>query len=203
MTAAGAVRCCSRRVAPKRFPSAANRASVPRFNAAPARPGPEAAPGDNQRVWQMLRERLSVELKAAMKEKNERKRATLRLILAALKDRDIAARSKGVTDGIDETEILSMLQTMVKQRQESIEHYEHGGRLELAEQEREEIEIIEQFLPEQLDPNAVEAAVQSVIEELGATTIKDMGRTMAALRERYAGQMDFAKASAIVKAQLG
>jgi uncharacterized protein YqeY len=151
----------------------------------------------------MLRERLNAELKTAMKEKNARKRATLRLILAALKDRDIAARSKGVTDGIDETEILSMLQTMVKQRQESIEHYEHGGRLELAEQEREEIAIIEQFLPEQLDPNAVEQAVRDVIEELGASSIKDMGRTMAALRERYAGQMDFAKASAIVKAQLG
>jgi uncharacterized protein YqeY len=151
----------------------------------------------------MLRERLNAELKTAMKEKNERKRATLRLILAALKDRDIAARSKGVTDGIDDTEILSMLQTMVKQRQESIEHYEHGGRLELAEQEREEIEIIRQFLPEQLNEAAVEQAVRDVIAELGASSIKDMGRTMAALRERYAGQMDFAKASAIVKAQLG
>lgn len=151
----------------------------------------------------MLRERLNAELKTAMKEKNERKRATLRLILAALKDRDIAARSKGVTDGIDETEIMSMLQTMVKQRQESIEHYEHGGRLELAEQEREEIEIIRQFMPEQLDEAGVEKAVRDVIEELGASSIKDMGPTMAVLRERYAGQMDFAKASAIVKAQLG
>ncbi len=151
----------------------------------------------------MLRERLNAELKTAMKEKNERKRATLRLILAALKDRDIAARSKGVTDGIDETEIMSMLQTMVKQRQESIEHYEHGGRLELAEQEREEIEIIRQFMPEQLDEAGVEKAVSAVIEELGASSIKDMGPTMAVLRERYAGQMDFAKASAIVKAQLG
>lgn len=151
----------------------------------------------------MLRERLSAELKTAMKEKNERKRATVRLILAALKDRDIAARSKGVTDGIDEAEIMSMLQTMVKQRQESIEHYEHGGRLELAEQEREEIEIIRQFMPEQLDDAGVEAAVRETIEELGANSIKDMGRTMAVLRERYAGRMDFAKASAIVKAQLG
>ena len=138
-----------------------------------------------------------------MKEKNERKRATLRLILAALKDRDIAARSKGVTDGIDEAEIMSMLQTMVKQRQESIEHYEHGGRLELAEQEREEIEIIRQFMPEQLDAAGVEAAVREVIAALGASSIKDMGRTMAVLRERFAGQMDFAKASAIVKARLG
>ncbi len=151
----------------------------------------------------MLRDRLTAELKTAMKEKNERKRATLRLILAALKDRDIAARSKGVTDGIDETEIMAMLQTMVKQRQESIEHYEHGGRLELAEQEREEIEIIRQFMPEQLDDARLEKAVRDVIAELGASTIKDMGPTMAVLRERYAGQMDFAKASAIVKAQLG
>ncbi|MEQ8701408.1 MAG: GatB/YqeY domain-containing protein [Bauldia litoralis] len=151
----------------------------------------------------MLRDRLTAELKSAMKEKNERKRATLRLILAALKDRDIAARSKGVTDGVDETEIMAMLQTMVKQRQESIEHYEHGGRLELAEQEREEIEIIRQFMPEQLDDAGLEKAVRDVIAELGASTIKDMGPTMAVLRERYAGQMDFAKASAIVKAQLG
>jgi uncharacterized protein YqeY len=151
----------------------------------------------------MLRERLNTELKTAMKDKDVRKRATIRLILAALKDRDIAARAKGVTDGIDETEIMAMLQTMVKQREESIEHYEHGGRLELAEQEREEIEIIRGFMPEQLDDAAVEQAVRDTIAELDAKTIKDMGRTMAALRERYAGQMDFAKASAIVKVQLG
>jgi len=150
----------------------------------------------------ILRDRIKTELKDAMKAREERKTATLRLITAALKDRDIAARSKGVQDGIDETEILQMLQTMVKQRQESIDHYEQGGRLELAEQEREEIEIINSFLPQQLDEAAVEEAVGAIIDELGAGSIKDMGRTMSALRERFAGQMDFGKASAIVKARL-
>ena len=97
-------------------------------------------------------------------------------------------------DGIDETQIMGMLQTMVKQRQESIDHYEQGGRLEMAEQEREEIAIINDFLPPRLDEAAMEAAIGSVIDELGAASIKDMGRTMAALRQRYAGQMDFGKA---------
>ena len=149
-----------------------------------------------------LRARLNTELKDAMKARQPRKTATLRLILAALKDRDIASRAKGKTDGIDETEILSMLQTMVKQRQESIEHYEQGGRLELVEQEGEEIEIIEAFLPKPLDDTETERAVSEVIAELKADSIKDMGPTMSALRERYAGRMDFAKASALVKARL-
>jgi uncharacterized protein YqeY len=151
----------------------------------------------------MLREQITASLKEAMKSKEARATGTLRLIIAALKDRDIALRGKGNTDGVDEQEILQMLQTMIKQRRESIEHYENGGRLELAEQEREEITIIERFLPEQLDGDDLDAAVKGTIEELGATTIKDMGRTMTALRERYAGQMDFGKASAIVKATLG
>lgn len=150
----------------------------------------------------MLRDRIKAELKEAMKARERRKTATLRLISAALKDRDIAARTKGVPDGIDEMQILGMLQTMVKQRQESIDHYEQGGRLELAQQEREEIEIINDFLPPRLDEDAMEAAVGSVIDELGAQSIKDMGRTMAALRQRYAGQMDFGKASALVKSRL-
>lgn len=150
----------------------------------------------------MLRDRIKAELKEAMKARERRKTATLRLISAALKDRDIAARTKGVPDGIDEMQILGMLQTMVKQRRESIDHYEQGGRLELAEQEREEIEIINDFLPPRLDEDAIEAAVGSVIDELGAASIKDMGRTMAELRERYAGQMDFGKASALVKSRL-
>ncbi len=150
----------------------------------------------------MLRDRIKAELKEAMKARERRKTATLRLISAALKDRDIAARTKGVPDGIDEMQILGMLQTMVKQRRESIDHYEQGGRLELAEQEREEIEIINDFLPPRLDEDAIEAAVGSVIDELGAASVKDMGRTMATLRERYAGQMDFGKASAVVKSRL-
>lgn len=150
----------------------------------------------------ILRDRIKSELKDAMKARETRKTATLRLISAALKDRDIAARSKGVQDGVEEAEILQMLQTMVKQRQESIDHYEQGGRLELAEQEREEIAIINTFLPQQLDESAIEGVVGGLIDELGAETIKDMGRTMTALRERYAGQMDFGRASAIVKARL-
>jgi len=150
----------------------------------------------------ILRDRIKSDLKDAMKARETRKTATLRLISAALKDRDIAARSKGVQDGVEEAEILQMLQTMVKQRQESIDHYEQGGRLELAEQEREEIAIINTFLPQQLDESAIEGVVGGLIDELGAETIKDMGRTMTALRERYAGQMDFGKASAIVKARL-
>ena len=97
---------------------------------------------------------------------------------------------------------MGMLQTMVKQREESIDHYEQGGRLELAEQEREEIAIINDFLPPRLDEAAMEAAIGSVIDELGAASIKDMGRTMAELRQRYAGQMDFGKASALVKSRL-
>ena len=150
----------------------------------------------------ILRDRIKSELKDAMKARETRKTATLRLISAALKDRDIAARSKAVQDGVEEAEILQMLQTMVKQRQESIDHYEQGGRLELAEQEREEIAIINTFLPQQLDESAIEGVVGGLIDELGAETIKDMGRTMTALRERYAGQMDFGRASAIVKARL-
>ncbi|HEV7371034.1 GatB/YqeY domain-containing protein [Arenibaculum sp.] len=151
----------------------------------------------------MLRTRLNEALKEAMRAKNQRAVSTLRLILAALKDRDIAARGRGVTDGITEDEILAMLQTMIKQRREAIALYEQGGRLELAEQEREEIAVIEGFLPRQLDDDQVRDAVDGVIRELGASGLKDMGRTMAELRARYAGQMDFAKASGVVRAALG
>ncbi|AWJ84842.1 glutamyl-tRNA amidotransferase [Azospirillum sp. TSH58] len=150
----------------------------------------------------MLRTRLNEALKQAMLAKNQRAVSTVRLILAALKDRDIAARSRGVTDGIDEAEILSMLQTMIKQRGESIKLYEQGGRLELAEQEREEITIIEGFLPKQMSEEEVAAAVKTVVDEIGATCIKDMGKVMAELKVRYAGQMDFAKVSGAVKQQL-
>jgi len=150
----------------------------------------------------MFREQLPEALKAALKDKDERAVSTLRLIMAALKDRDIAARSKGNMDGIPEDEILQMLQTMVKQRRESISMYEKGGRLELAEQEGEEIAIIQRFLPEQLNEAATEAAVDKTIVDIGAGGLKDMGAVMGALRENYAGQMDFGKASAIVKARL-
>ena len=150
----------------------------------------------------MLRERLNEELKSAMKAKDENKVATLRLILAALKDRDIAARTKGIDDGIKEDDILSMLQSMIKQRRESICLYEKGGRLELAQQEQNEISVIETFLPEQMDEAATEAAVDACIAEVGAANLKDMGKVMGALKAAHSGTMDFTKASALVKARL-
>ncbi len=150
----------------------------------------------------MFRQRLNDELKAAMKAKKKRAVSTLRLILAALKDRDIAARGKGNTEGIDEAEILQMLQTMVKQRQESITMYEKGDRPELAAKEAEEIDVIERYLPKQLDPAEVGDAVDAAIAEIEATSLKDMGGVMALLRERYAGRMDFGRASGTVKERL-
>lgn len=128
--------------------------------------------------------------------------STLRLIMAALKDRDIAARTQDKPDGISDEEILSLMQSMIKQRRDSITMYENGGRLELAEQEAKEIEVIETFLPKQMSEDEIGAAVDSVIAELGATSLKDMGPTMKAIRDRFAGQMDFGKASAIIKSRL-
>ena len=151
----------------------------------------------------MLRDQLRESLKQAMKAKDQRAVSTLRLILAALKDRDIAARGRGVTDGIGEPEIIEMMQKMVRQRHESIELYERGNRPELARQEAEEIAIIEGYLPRQLDETEAGQAVDAVVAELGATTLKDMGRVMAALKERFGGRMDFAKAGARVKQKLG
>ncbi len=151
----------------------------------------------------MLRTRLNDALKSAMKAKDELAVSTLRLILAALKDRDIAARTKGETNGIGEDEILGLFGTMIKQRREAIAHYEQGGRPELAKREAEEIDVIESFLPKQLSDEEIQSVVQEMIAELGAGGLKEMGRVMAALRERYSGRMDFAKASAIVKRQLG
>jgi hypothetical protein len=150
----------------------------------------------------MLRAQLSEGLKSAMKARQERAVSTIRLILAALKDRDIAARGKGNYDGISDDEIRQMLQNMIRQRNESIALYEQGGRLELAQQERDEIQIIESFLPQQLGQAEIERAARSVIADVGATCIKDMGKTMAALKQRYAGQMDFSKASTVVKTLL-
>ena len=149
-----------------------------------------------------LREKFQSELKQAMHSKNTIATATIRLISAALKDRDIAARSKGNMEGIAEDEILSMLQTMIKQRKESITMYEKGGRPELAEKEASEITVIEGFLPRQITGQELDDAIISVIDDEAATSIKDMGKVMATLRERYAGQMDFGAASAIVKQRL-
>jgi len=150
----------------------------------------------------MLRERLQDELKAAMKAKDSCKVSTLRLILAAVKDRDVAARTAGQADGIDDDQILELLAKMIRQRRESIRLYEEGGRIDLAEREAEEIKVIESFMPRQLDDDEIAQAVAEAIKEVEATGLKDMGRTMAALKERYAGRMDFAKASALVKKAL-
>ena len=151
----------------------------------------------------MLREQIKTELVAAMKAKDETKVSTLRMIGATLKDKDIAARPSGKTDGISDDEILSMFQTMIKQRKESIELYEKGGRTDLADKEKKEIEIISAFLPAQMDDEAVKTAIETQIQAVGATSMKDMGKVMGALRAKYAGQMDFGKASAIIKSLLG
>jgi uncharacterized protein YqeY len=151
----------------------------------------------------MLRQRLTDALKVAMKRRAVVEVATLRLILAALKDRDIAARTKGDANPIDDDGLLRLLQTMVKQRNEAIALYEQGGRLELAERERDEIAVIETYLPRQLDEAEIEAAVRQVIEDTGASGLKNMGATMAELRRRHAGSMNFAKASDMVKRELG
>ena len=150
----------------------------------------------------MLRQRLKDALTEAMKSKDTHSLRTLRLILAALKDRDIAARPSGNTDGIDVDDILSMLQSMIKQRHDSIEMYQQGGRQELADTEQQEILIIEQFLPRQFSDSEIDDAVAGIITDLGATCIKDMGKVMGALKAKYAGQMDFGKASKVVKDRL-
>jgi uncharacterized protein len=151
----------------------------------------------------MLRERFTETLKQAMKDKDALAVSTVRLVLARLKEEDIEARGKGKAERIGDGEIQQMLQSMIKQRRESITLYEQGGRPELADKERGEIAIIERFLPKQLTDAELETAVKETIAAVGATSIKDMGRTMAALRERYAGQIDNAKASQVVKRVLG
>ncbi len=150
----------------------------------------------------MMRTRLSDALKISMKGKDAATVSTLRLILAAIKDRDIAARGKGNKDGVTDAEVLSLLQSMIKQRHDSISLYEKGGRMELAQREAEEIAVIEEFLPEQMDDDEMAAVITAVIGEVGATSLKDMGKAMAALKENHAGVMDFSKASAMVKERL-
>ncbi|MFP6729255.1 MAG: GatB/YqeY domain-containing protein [Alphaproteobacteria bacterium] len=150
----------------------------------------------------MLRERLREELKLATLARDQHKLSTLRLILAALKDRDIAARGNGQTDGVSDDDILQLLTKMVKQRRESIRLYEQGGRIDLAGREAEEIAIIETFLPSQLTDDETAAAITEVIADVGAKGLKDMGPTMAALKERYAGRMDFSKVGLLVKERL-
>jgi uncharacterized protein len=146
-----------------------------------------------------LRERFNEQLKEAMRAKDQKRVSTLRMVLAALKDRDIAARTETSREGVPEEEVLSLLAKMIKQREESAAAFESGGRPELAASEREEIGIIREFMPKQMSPEESRAAAQSAIAELGAASMKDMGKVMAALKERYASQMDFSKASATVK----
>ena len=148
-----------------------------------------------------LRTRLSDGLKQAMRDKDPARLGTLRLINAALKDRDIALRAEG--RDVDDAEATAILSKMVKQRRESATAYEEGGRLELAEKERSEIAVIEEFLPKQLSEDEAVAAVDAAIAETGATSVRDMGRVMGALKARYAGRMDFGAAGAAVKAKLG
>ena len=151
-----------------------------------------------------MRERLSTALKAAMKAKDAERLSTLRLINAAIKDRDIAARGEGGSDtGVSDAEILAILGKMVKQRQESARIYEEGGRLELAEKELAEIRVIEEYLPRQLDAAEIEDAIVAAIAEVGAGSIRDMGKVMAVLKARHTGQMDFAAVGPSVKDRLG
>jgi uncharacterized protein YqeY len=150
-----------------------------------------------------MQEELSEALKAAVKSQDKIRISTLRLMTAAIKDRDIAARTADNRDGVSSDEILQILAKMVKQRQEAATTYEEAGRLELAEQERSEIAVIEEFMPRQLDAEAMSAAVDAVIAQLGAESLKDMGKVMGALKGQYAGQMDFGKAGALVKEKLG
>lgn len=149
----------------------------------------------------MLRTRLSSDLKEAMRAKEAARLATLRLILAAIKDRDIAARGEGAEGaaGVSDAEILAVLARMIKQRQDSARLYEEGGRPELAERERAEIAVIEGYLPRQLSEEETRLAIEAAIAETGAASVRDMGRVMAHLKARHTGQMDFAKAGAAVK----
>ena len=148
-----------------------------------------------------LRESFTELMKEAMKAGDKRRVGTLRMITAALKDRDIEARGQG-KEPLSDDDILGLLQKMVKQRQESLTIYEQAGRTELATQEREEIEIIMGFMPKQMDEAEMTAAIKTIIAETGAASVKDMGKVMAVMKERYAGQMDFAKASGAVKGVL-
>lgn len=150
----------------------------------------------------MLRDKLNEALKEAMRARDTEALGAVRLILAKLKEVDIASRTEANREGVADDKILSMLQGMIKQRNESITLYEKGNRPELAAKEKAEIAVIERFLPKQMDDAAVDAAVKEAIAAAGAKTIKDMGGVMAVLKTKYAGQMDFAKASGAVKKAL-
>jgi len=156
------------------------------------------------RYWDaiMLRDKLNEAMKDAMRARDTAALGTIRMILAKLKEIDIASRTEASREGVADDRILSMMQGMIKQRNESIALYEKGNRADLADKEKAEIAVIERFLPQQMDEAAVQAAVSDAIKTAGATSIKDMGGVMAALKAKFAGQMDFAKASTVVKKTL-
>ena len=149
----------------------------------------------------MLRDQINDALKDAMKAKDQRRISTLRLVNAALKNADIEARGQG-KEGLGDEAILGLLQKMIKQRQEAIDLYEKGGRAELAQQEREEADIIASYLPKQMSEIEMKAAIEAAIKETGAASMKDMGKVIGSLRTKYAGQMDFSRASGLVKERL-
>ncbi|MCY3876475.1 MAG: GatB/YqeY domain-containing protein [Rhodobacteraceae bacterium] len=150
-----------------------------------------------------MRDRIKAALTQAIKDRDQIRVSTLRLISAAIKDRDIGARGEGNDTGVSQGEILSILDKMISQRNESIKAYEEGGRLELAERERSEIGVIREFLPRQLTEEEISRAIQMAIDEVGASGIRDMGRVMGQLKGRYAGQMDFGKVGPAVRNLLG
>ena len=149
-----------------------------------------------------LRARISEALKQAMKDKDASRLSTLRLINAAIKDKDIAARAGGEDDGVPDTEVLAILGKMTKQRIESARAYEEGGRLDLAERERSEMSVIEEFLPRQLNDAETTAAIDTAIADIGAESIRDMGKVIGALKSKYTGQMDFGMVGPMVKDRL-
>ena len=149
-----------------------------------------------------MRSELDANLKEAIKSQEKQRVATLRLINAAIKDRDIAVRSEENTEGVSDAEIILILSNMVKQRKQSIIQYEEGGRIELAEREREEIKIIQEFLPNQLTDEEIHIEISKIIDAQDQLTIKDMGKIMGELKEKFSGRMDFGKASGMVKALL-
>jgi uncharacterized protein len=166
-----------------------------------ARDGLSAIPSRNREDEPVLRDQINEALKEAMKAKNERAVSTLRMVNSALKNADIEARRAGKPALVD-AEVLAILQKMIKQRQESVELYKKGGRDDLVKQEEEEIAIITGYLPKQMSEAAMESAIDAAVAETGASGMKDMGKVIANLRGKYAGQMDMTKASALVKAKL-
>ena len=149
-----------------------------------------------------LRSRINTAMKQAMKDKSAERLSTIRLINAAIKDRDIAARTEGKENGVGDGEVLAILAKMTKQRQESAKTYEEAGRLDLSERELAEIKVIEEFLPQQLTDSEIQSAISEAINEVGASSIRDMGKVMGTLKSKYAGQMDFGAVGVLVKNSL-